>query len=280
MNPVDAAERSLREGDPAEALTRLQEAVRARPGDAGLRIFLFQLLCVTGQWERALNQLQVVAGLDAGTLAMVQAYREAIHCEVLRAQVFKGSRTPMVLGQPEAWLAWLIEAVRLDGGGKPEEAAALRARAFEEAQGTGGMLDGQSFAWIMDADSRLGPVCEIILNGRYYWVPFSRFSRIAIDPPEDLRDVVWMPGHVRFDNGGECVALIPARYAGSETSGDGQLLLARKTTWAEVAPGVYHGAGQRTLATDAGEYPLMDIRQITFGASAADPGEPAVPSRG
>lgn len=279
MNPVDAAERSLRQGDPAEALARLQEGVRARPGDAGLRIFLFQLLCVAGQWERALNQLQVVAGLDAGALAMVQTYREALHCEMLRAQVFEGRKTPLVLGQPEPWLAWLIEAMILAGQGKPNEAAVLRARAFEAAAGSGGTLDGQPFAWIMDADSRLGPVCEIILNGRYYWVPFSRFSQIAVDPPEDLRDMVWMPAHVRFGNGGESVALIPTRYAGSEAGG-GRHLLARETTWTEVAPDVYHGSGQRTLATDAGDYALMDVRRITFDAPRADSGEPSVPFHG
>jgi len=60
----DAAERSLREGDPAAALARLQDDVRARPADAKLRVFLFQLLCVLGQWERALNQLKVASELD------------------------------------------------------------------------------------------------------------------------------------------------------------------------------------------------------------------------
>ena len=34
-------------------------------GDAALRIFLFQLLAVQGQWERSLNQLNVAAELDA-----------------------------------------------------------------------------------------------------------------------------------------------------------------------------------------------------------------------
>ena len=44
-------------GQPAEALKRLQERVREKPQDAKLRTFLFQLLCVVGQWERAQAQL-------------------------------------------------------------------------------------------------------------------------------------------------------------------------------------------------------------------------------
>jgi type VI secretion system protein ImpE len=132
------------------------------------------------------------------------------------------------------------------------------------------MLDGEPFSWIADADSRLGPVCEAIINGRYYWVPFSRLSRVIIDAPEDLRDMVWMPAHFQFDNGGESVALIPTRYPGSEASDDGQLLLARKTIWREAAPDIYHGLGQRLLATDTGEIPLMDVRSITLGEGAAE----------
>jgi type VI secretion system protein ImpE len=267
---ASAAEQSLRNGDPAGALAQLQEAIRARPSDSKLRIFLFQLLALMGQWERALNQLNVAAELDSTALAMAQAYREALRCEVLRAQVFEGRKSPMVFGQPEQWLALLIEALLLTGQGNHREAKGLRDRAFEEAGETAGMLDGERFSWIADADSRLGPVCEAIINGRYYWVPFSRLSRVVIDAPEDLRDMVWMPAHFQFDNGGESVALIPTRYPDSEASDDGQLLLARKTIWREVAPEIYHGLGQRLFATDIGETPLMDVRSITLGERAAE----------
>ena len=82
-----AAELAIKEGDPQGALKLLSEQVRARPQDAKLRVFLFQLLCVLGQWQRAQNQLVVAGELDASTLAMVQTYREAIQCEQLRQDV-------------------------------------------------------------------------------------------------------------------------------------------------------------------------------------------------
>ena len=262
MNSASAAEQSLRDGDPVGALALLQEAVRAKSTDSKLRIFLFQLLSVLGQWERALNQLNVAAELDPAALAMAQMYREALHCEVLRTRVFEGKKSPLVFGQPEQWLALLIEALLLAGQGKHREAAVLRTKALENAGATPGTLDGQPFTWIADPDSRLGPVCEAIINGRYYWVPFSRLTEIVIEAPEDLRDVVWMPAHFRFDNGGESVGLIPTRYSGSETSDDAQVVQSRKTIWVEAAPDVYHGYGQRLFATENGESPLMDIRKI------------------
>ena len=57
------AEAALRAGDPAAALKQLTAAVKAKPADAKLRIFLAQLLCVVGQWERAHTQLNVVADM-------------------------------------------------------------------------------------------------------------------------------------------------------------------------------------------------------------------------
>jgi type VI secretion system protein ImpE len=270
MVPTATAEETLRDGDIATALKLLQDKVRAAPADAKPRIFLFQLLAVMGQWERALSQLDVAATLDPSALAMAQTYREALRCELLRAEVFAGKRSPMVFGEPEQWLALLIESLLLTARAQAAQAQTLRDDAFEAAPGSPGTLDGVAFEWIADADMRLGPILEAIVNGRYYWIPFSRLSRIDIEEPADLRDVVWMPAHFEFTNGGEAVGLIPSRYPGSETSTDGAICLARKTVWEEMSPGVFHGFGQRVLTTEAGEHPLMDVRKIVLsGAPAA-----------
>lgn len=266
MNKVSSAEQSLRDGDPRAALAQLQEQVKAQPADPKLRVFLFQLLCVLGQWERALNQLSVAAGLDPAALAMAQTYGDAVRCELMRTQVFSGQKSPMVLGAPEQWLALLIESLLVSARGQHKQSEHLRAQAFEEAQAISGQIDGQPFNWISDADSRVGPVLEVIMNGRYYWVPFTRLSKITIEPPEDLRDVVWMPTHLQFENGGESVAFIPTRYPGSEASEDGLIVLARKTIWEEMGPDAYRGVGQRVFTTDAAELPLMEVRSITLNS--------------
>lgn len=269
-NP-SAAEQALRDGDPQQALKLLQDQIRSAPADAKLRVFLFQLLCVLGQWERALNQLTVSGELDASTLAMVQTYREAIQCERLRDEVFQGKRAPLLFGEPEAWVALLIEAMLREGQGELDAARKLRDQAFEEAPAAAGSMDGQPFEWLADADMRLGPVLEAVINGRYYWVPFSRLSKVDIDPPTDLRDAVWMAAHLQFSNGGESVALIPTRYAGTDLSKNA-LALARQTEWEEGSPGFFVGRGQRLLTTDAGDVGLMDVRAISFNDGPAEGG--------
>jgi len=268
MTLSDAAERTLKEGDPHAALARLQEDVRARPSDAKLRVFLFQLLCVVGQWNRALNQLKVASELDPIALPMAQMYGDAVRCELIRDEVFEGKKSPMVLGEPEQWLAFLIESRLLTGRGESAHAEELRLRGFDEAPASAGRLNGEPFEWIADADSRLGPVLEAVINGRYYWVPFARLSQVDIEAPADLRDVVWMPAHLQFENGGEVVALIPTRYPGSERAPDGAIAMARKTVWEQAGEDAHHGLGQRVIATDAEETPLMEIRRITIARGA------------
>ena len=265
---LEAAERAVRDGDLQSSLRLLQEQIRQQPARSDLRVFLFQLLSVMGQWERALTQLNVAADLDAKALAMAQMYREAIRCELLRADVFAGKTSPVVFGQPEEWLALLIESMLVHGRSRPNEAQALRARAFESAPATTGSLDGQAFEWIADADMRLGPVCEAIVNGRYYWIPFARLSRIDLEAPADLRDFAWVPAHFQFENGGEAVGVVPTRYPGSAEDPDAQIRLARKTVWTETTPAVFHGLGQRVLTTDVGEHAILDVRTILLGAAA------------
>lgn len=265
------AEQSLREGRLQEALAELQAQVRKEPANAKYRIFLFQLLAVLGQWERASNQLNVLEEMDPESLPMVQTYREALRCELLRAEVFAGRRSPLIFGDPEPWMALLLEALQLTAGGHHAQAQTARDQAFEGAAATSGTLDGQPFEWLADADPRLGPMLEAVINGRYYWVPWQRIRTLALEQPSDLRDYVWMPASFTWANGGEVVGLIPSRYPGSQASADPQVQLGRRTEWLEQESGIYVGIGQRMLATDQNEYPLLDIRRIDLAVPEAAP---------
>ena len=89
-------------------------------------------------------------------------------------------------------------------------------------------------------------------------------KQIDIEAPADLRDSVWMPVSFTWANGGETVGLIPTRYNETVASDDNCLLLSRRTQWVGVAPEPECGLGQRMFATDAGEFALMDVRQIIF----------------
>jgi len=272
------AQELLKQGKPVEALAALQDHVRKAAASGKERVFLFQLLAVLGRWDRALTQLNVAADLDKANEMMAKVCREALQCEALRATVFKGEKSPLVFGEPEEWLGQMVQSAKLSGQGHAAAAAEMRAMALEAAPGIAGAItiaeptgEGKSkekeeaFEWAADADSRLGPMIEAVIQGKYYWIPMHRIRLMTIEAPSDLRDVVWLPVSFTWTNGGSMVGLLFSRYPGSESSADGLVQLARKTDWADDGAGGSIGRGLRTLMTDAGEYPLLAVRSLRFG---------------
>lgn len=260
---MDIAEH-INKGELAEALKAVQQQVRENPADAKQRILLFQLQVISGEWDKAAIALDVVKDLDKLALFMVQTYQQVLICERTRQDVFGGRRAPLIFGEPEPWIALMLEALRLELDGQEGAASSLRADALDKASAVAGSINGEPFEWIVDADSRIGPMLEAMINGKYYWIPWHRIASIQITAPEDLRDFVWLPAQFTWSNGGEAFGFIPSRYSGSEHSPDPLIRLARKTEWEELSADNFKGLGQRMLATDEGDYSLLDIREIKF----------------
>ena len=263
----------LREGRLEECLAALTDQVRKKPGDSALRAFLFQLLCVMGRWDRAIQQGDALAEMDPQAIMMARVYQQAAQAEKFRAAGVAGQRSPLIMGEPEPWIGKLIQAMVHEAQGQTDAGAALRDEAFAEAPATAGTIEvGQSkdkteshaFEWIADADQRLGPMFEVILEGKYYWAPWARVETVEFEPPTTLRDAVWTQANFKWTNGGSAAGLIPVRYPGSEDPArDASLRMARKTEFVDDPPAVF---GQRLFATDAGEFGLLDTRRITLGA--------------
>lgn len=254
----------LREAKVSEALTELQHEIRANPASGELRVFLFQLCCVTGSLERALNQLQVAAGFDPEAEMLARIFKPVIECELLRRRVFEGNATPLVFGEPEPWVGMMIQALAMHTRGDLAGASQLRTLALQSAAPNPGKVNGEPVAWLSDADSRLGPIVEAMVFGKYYWIPFQRIRRITLEAPTDLRDLVWIPVTFEWSNGGQLSGHIPVRYPGTESSVDGALQLARKTEFSEPIAGTYIGHGQRMWASDVADYPLFEAKTIEF----------------
>jgi type VI secretion system protein ImpE len=256
------AEELVRAGRLEEAHCALEQAIRSHPADAKLRVFFFQLLALSGQWDRALTQVRVAAQLDAINLLTAQMYGAVLSCEMFRRQVFAGAQTPLIFGRPDPWMGWLVQAGILVAQGRYEAAAQLRDKALEAAPAIAGTVDGEKFEWLADADSRLGPLLEVIVDGKYYWAPFQALKAIQISDPKDLSDLVWAPACFTWINEGQAQGFIPTRYPSSETSEQDAVRLARRTEWIEKPAQTYVGMGQRMFATDVREYALLEIRRI------------------
>ncbi|RLA16845.1 MAG: virulence protein SciE type [Gammaproteobacteria bacterium] len=258
-----SAETLLQQGELNAALAALTQQVKAKPADASQRVFLFQMLVVLGQWDRAQTQLELAGQLDVSVMAMVQTYRDVINCELHRQAVFAGKSKPLIFGEPEEWVALLVEAQQCFARGDYAAFKTLNAQAFEQAETRSGKINDEPFTWLADADQRMGPVFEFIFNEHYYWVPMSRVRSLRTDEPEDLRDLVWQPAEVTWTNGGKLIVMLPSRYPRTEGVSETDLL-ARSTDWVAHAEDVFEGVGQRMLATDQQDYSFLQVRSIEF----------------
>ena len=258
-----SAETLVQQGELKAALAALSDQVRSKPADANLRVFLFQLLAVLGQWDRANTQLEMSGELDSSVAAMVMVYRDVINCELHRQAVFAGKSKPLIFGKPEEWVALLVEAQQAFANGDLDAFNMLNSKALEMAPASSGNIDGEAFEWLADADQRLGPVFEMIFNGQYYWVPMANVRSVTMEDPVDLRDLVWQPAEVTWTNGGRNAVMMPSRYPLTDGATEGELM-ARGTNWKQHQEDLFEGIGQRMLATDKQDYSFLQVRSIQF----------------
>lgn len=259
---------SLKAGDLTQARKVAVDAVRGDPGNPAFRSSLFQVSVVLGEWDRALSQLSVLRELQPDSLDLISDYEAAIEAERQREQVVAGKMSPSILGEPDTWVAKLVEALRCDADGATAAAHALRSEAFDEAATIGGAINQEDFAWVGDADQRFGPVLEAVFNGEYHWIPFTAISVLDLEPPRDLRDLVWTVGVATFSHGGSWPLLLPVRYPGSEV--DASHALARRTDWRTLHGEHCAGQGQKLFVTDTGDYPLLEVRRLSLAQPEPD----------
>lgn len=258
---TDEVTQAFKAGNLAGARELLQNKIRAAASDVRLRLSLLQLLCVLGEWDRARTQLEVVESLDSDDKTWINLLGPALMGESLRRDVFAGRTTPLVLGEPSEWIAKLIQSLK---AADPAVQALLRSDAFEAAPAVAVKVNGEERPWLADADSRLGPVLEAIMEGKYYWIPFDRIRRLSLSPPTDMRHLVWLPVQATWVTGGESAILVPTRYCGTELTKEPSLCQARRTTWEEISPGQFRGLGQRMLTAGEHDYPLLDVRTVEW----------------
>ena len=263
-NPLQDVSDCIQRHDPDAALSALKNHVRHEPGDAGLRLSLAQLELVNGDWDKADAALDTTGNLDPERALLCQQWRLQTEAERTRTEVFAGRKTAFVMGDPASWIALLQDALRLDAEGNAQAADAARRKAFESAPARTGTIDGIAFDWICDADERLGPIFEAVVNGRYTWLPQTVIESMAIPSPRELIDGVWCEAVVRLINGGETAVMMPVRYPGSEHAEDGRIRLARLTSFETTPPGTQIGLGQRLFATADADHPLLETRKIDF----------------
>jgi type VI secretion system protein ImpE len=255
---------------PFEQLRIAELRVRREPGVSTHRWQLFQWLCVVGQWERAIQQLQACAQLDASRTPVVHAYRQLVRAELARAAVLAGRQEPgFVTDDESVWMRGLCLALGFAGQGHVASADAAREAALDLAPLVSGKGSGYLFSWIGDSDSRLGPVCEFIVAGRYRWISFDDIGAWCLAQPAVPVDLVWAPCTITMRAGPVLHGFMPARYPDLGTAASTQaereaLLMGRKTIWCDSGQTGVIASGAKTWTTSAGDFGLFELAGCMF----------------
>lgn len=225
----------FRAGRLNEAVQALGAELRSDPADVKRRTFLFELLCFSGEYDRAEKQLDVIAQTNKNADMGALVYKAALHAERQRQEYFQ--KKDYLTASPV----------------KPEPIK--------------GTLNGTPFESLEDADPRIGKRLEVFAAGAYLWLPLEHISSIKMGPPKRLRELMWAPAIVltgpAFKAADLGEVMIPALSPFSWRHSDDAVRLGRATQWEEVE-GEAVPYGQKMLVVDGEDFPVLEIRELYF----------------
>jgi type VI secretion system protein ImpE len=259
-----AAKDLLDAGDLQGAIDRMTAEVKANPLDNPRRTFLFELLCFSGDFDRADRQLDALGGQNPQTEIGVQVYHNNIKAERDRRRLFSDGLEPHFLLEPPAYVDLLMKAINRLREGNLAEARGLLDRAEEERPALPGKLNNREFEDFRDYDDFLGPVLEVIVRNEYSWIPFEQIKRIEMDAPRQLRDLLWAPARIEAADGTLGEVFLPTLYVNSNEHANDLVKLGRMTDWRALGGDLYVGAGLRLFLVDGEDEAMLGIRSVEF----------------
>ncbi|MES3036205.1 MAG: type VI secretion system accessory protein TagJ [Gemmatimonadota bacterium] len=229
---------AFRAGRLSEAVETLGIELRKNPSDAKRRTFLFELLCFSGEYERAVKQLEVLGSSSKEADLGAMLYKGAIRAQRERESLFADRAFPL------------------------DPAPAVR-----------GTLNGKPFASLEDADPRIGARLECFAAGKYLWLPLAHVAQITMPAPASVRDTLWPTVHVRTGPGFKGMelgqVLLPVLAAGTTTQADDLVRLGRVSDWTDLPDGGEAPVGLKYWIVDGEEFPLLELRELTIEAPPA-----------
>jgi type VI secretion system protein ImpE len=253
-------------GKLSSAIDALNQEVRAAPTDARKRIFLFELLCFSGELQRAERQLDTLIQLrdEVGVEIGVQVYRNILEAEKNRIRIFKQGGEPKILPECPPYALLHIKALRELQENRAASAEAFLGESENSRSRLQGTINGMPFEDFRDCDDLIGPFLEVITHRDYFWIPFEQCKLIEIPSPARLRDLIWVPAKIELRQQPLGEVFLPVLYPGSSEASDDSLKLGRMTDWLPIAEEKVRGIGQKMFLANGEEQPLLESRSILF----------------
>lgn len=256
----------FQEGNLAGAIAATNQLVKEKPTDVALRSLLAELLCVSGDLERAERMFEAIAQQDPKTALQVGSLRQLLRASQARRQVFREGRAPELLAVPPEHVTLRLEALIQLRSGNTAEAGATLARAEDLRPAVVGKHDDVAFSDFRDLDDLLAGILEVMTTtGKYYWVPMEQVDSLEFEAPKRMLDSAWRMAQISVRGGPQGEVAIPAIYPQRiEATLPDAVLLGRETNWEELGPECVLGEGLRTFLVGDESLTLLQLRRLEF----------------
>lgn len=266
-------------GNLTDAIAAMNDEVRKNPVDQGRRGFLAELLCFSGNLERADKLLDVISTQNPDVAVGVAMIRQLVRADQARRELFSAGRVPEFLEQPSDALSKHLEAVTLLREGDPGGAAKILEAAEAARVSVSGTCNGKAFDDFRDLDDVTASFFEVLTStGKYFWVEMARVREMEFHAPERPIDLIWRRASVDVIEGPDGDVFIPAIYlppvdaieAGQGSDDqviDDQVLLGRSSDWIGGEGSPARGLGQRCFLIGDDVVPIMQLETLQFNAA-------------
>ncbi len=249
---------ALADGRLADAVAAQRAAVSVTPNDPAARLFLFELLALSGLSSDARRELFGIPSSDPAWPASRLAFRRLLAAIRHRDRL----RKPFLLAPPPKhlkcrWLAakaaWRDDSIAVDFADRADAA-------LPEVTG---FVDGREFVGLRDSDDRFAGAFELLIGRRWVWVAIEQVRTLSLTEPVAVLDLAFRPGELRLADGRAFAVVVPLVYPTSAAHGD-DFALGQTVDWTERG-GMTCGLGAKVLTAGdedvaLGECRLFEIR--------------------
>jgi len=251
-------------GDMAKARAELIGEIKRRPADQAVRVLLVKVMCFLGEWDKAVNHLQILTTQDPSAAPGVEIFRNQILGAKQREQTLSGRRTPDLLplnpGLSERWAAYLQDL----NARRQTSARRILDEIANTASSISGIRSNVPFADFRDTDDRFFAGFEAIVHDRYVWIPMDAVRELAVSPPADLMDLLWASCRFTLWDGLTLHCYLPVLYPGSHAHENPDIRMGRATDWIDVGENLVQAAGQHVFALGDQDIPLLELGEVIF----------------
>ena len=256
----------LKSGNLSAAIDATTAKVKSAPTDLDARWLLSELLVVSGQNDRADQQLDALMNLEPRASVTAVPVRQLLRAEAARRQFFDEGRVPELIDGADDAIRARLEAFVLLRAGDRDGAGRIVEQAEKDRPALAGQMGDRSFSDIRDLDDITAGVFEVLTHtGKYYWIPMNRVYSIDFVPAERPLDLVWRQAHMVVRDAFEADVHLPAVY-GTLQGNDDASRLGQRTDWLGMEGEAVVGVGRRLFVLDGEDtIDMMELQSLRFG---------------